>query len=87
VVITGNCGPNAVKTLSAAGIELIVGQAGTVRQAIDNYQKGELKNATDANVGDHHGMGGETTFKENPIQRPGGGMGVGRGLGRGRGMR
>ena len=86
VVITGNCGPNAVRTLSAAGIELIVGQAGTVRQAIDNYTKGDLKKTTDTNVGDHYGMGGNSTSGENPIQRPGGGGG-GRGLGRGRGMR
>ncbi len=57
VIITGNCGPNAVRTLSAAGIELIVGQAGTVRQAIDNYKNGALKSTTDANVRDHYGMG------------------------------
>jgi len=36
VVITGNCGPNAVRTLSAAGVEVIVGQKGTIRETIDN---------------------------------------------------
>ncbi len=36
-VITGNCGPNAVRTLSAAGVELFVGQAGTVKKVIEKY--------------------------------------------------
>ncbi len=33
-VITGNCGPNAVQTLSVAGIELFTGQAGTVKEVV-----------------------------------------------------
>ena len=55
-VITGNVGPNAVRTLNAAGVEVIVGQSGTVRQAIENYKNGKLKNTTEANVVDHYGM-------------------------------
>jgi len=42
VVITGNCGPNAVRTLSAAGVEVIVDQKGTIRETIDNYKEGNL---------------------------------------------
>ena len=73
VVITGQCGPNAVRTLSAAGIELFVGQTGTVREAVEKYKRGELRSATGANVADHYGMGR--------------GGGLGRGGGRmGRGM-
>ena len=30
VAITGNCGPNAVRTLSAAGVAIVVGQTGNV---------------------------------------------------------
>jgi predicted Fe-Mo cluster-binding NifX family protein len=78
-IITGNVGPNAVRTLNAAGVEVIVGQSGTVRQAIENYKNGKLKNTTEANVADHYGMGGGS------IPSPMGGMGIGGGMGMGRG--
>jgi len=42
VVITGNCGPNAVRTLSAAGVQVITGQKGTIRETVDNYKEGNL---------------------------------------------
>ncbi len=76
VVLTGNCGPNAVRTLAAAGVEVIVGQTGTVREAVERYRAGDLTPTTEANVADHYGMGGGT----------GGGMGRGMGGGMGRGM-
>lgn len=72
VVITGNCGPNAVRTLNAAGIQVIVGQNGTVRQAVEDFKKGRLRASSEPNVPDHYGMGG-------------GGIG-GRAMGMGRGM-
>jgi predicted Fe-Mo cluster-binding NifX family protein len=37
VVLTGNCGPNAVPVLEAAGIELVTGMTGTVREAVQTY--------------------------------------------------
>ncbi len=55
-VITGNCGPNAVRTLSAAGIELFVGQTGTVREAVERYRNGKLRPTNKANVSDHYGI-------------------------------
>jgi len=58
-LITGNCGPNAVKTLNAAGIDVIMGQDGTVSEAIDRYKKGELKASKEPNVSDHHGTQGK----------------------------
>ena len=42
VVITGNCGPNAMRTLSAGGVKVIIGQKGSVNQAIQDYKKGIL---------------------------------------------
>ena len=81
VVLTGNVGPNAVKTLSAAGVEVIVGQTGTVKEAINTYQKGNLNAVSEANVSDHHGVGSDTVPQESLSQVAGGG--VGRGMGRG----
>ena len=56
-VITGNCGPNAVQTLSASHVEVFVGQSGTVREAIERYKTGDIKSTSTANVVDHYGMG------------------------------
>lgn len=70
-VITGNCGPNAFRTLQAAGIEVVVGVDGVVRDVVDQYVKQTLSSAGAPNVGDHFGA--------SP-----GGQGGGRGMGRGR---
>ncbi len=56
-VLTGNCGPNAQKTLSAANIKLYTGVSGIVSEAIESFKKGELKEASSANVSSHFGMG------------------------------
>jgi len=79
-VITGNVGPNAVQTLSAAGVETFVGQSGTVREAIERYTKGEINSTSTPNVADHYGMGSGAGMGR------GMGMGGGRGMGRGMGM-
>jgi predicted Fe-Mo cluster-binding NifX family protein len=49
-VLTGNCGPNAHRTLQAAGIAVVVGVAGTVREAVERYVKGEYGEAEGPNV-------------------------------------
>ncbi len=88
VAITGNCGPNAVRTLSAAGVELIVGQSGSVRRAVDDYKAGNLKTTDAPNVSDHYGMGSGVTQGSDVPQNfgTGRGTGMGRGMGRGGGM-
>ena len=62
LVLTGNVGPNAHQTLQAAGIKIVTGVSGTVRQAVARYNEGELKPTEVASVGPHAGMplgGGE----------------------------
>lgn len=94
VVITGNCGPNAVKTLDAAGIKLFAGQSGTVKEAVEDLKNNALNASNEANVPDHFGVrDGEVTYQEgfgstglNQYSSFGMGMGGGRGKGLGRGM-
>jgi predicted Fe-Mo cluster-binding NifX family protein len=75
-VLTGNCGPNAYQTLSAAGIQVITGVSGRIKDAIEAYKTGKLQPSAQPSVDDHYGMG------------MGSSMGMGRGMGRGmcRGM-
>jgi predicted Fe-Mo cluster-binding NifX family protein len=55
-VLTGNVGPNAFQTLQAAGIEVVTGVTGTVREAMKRYKKGELKSAQGPSVDSKFGM-------------------------------
>jgi len=71
-VLTGNCGPNAYQVLSAAGIKVITGVSGKVKDAIESYKSGKLQASSQPNVAGHFGMG------------RGGGMGGGMGRGMGR---
>jgi predicted Fe-Mo cluster-binding NifX family protein len=58
IVITGNVGPNAFQALSAAGIKIITGAYGTVREVVEKYKRGELKETGAPTVGGHFGTGG-----------------------------
>ena len=75
-LITGHCGPNAMQTLSAAGMQVYVGQAGTIQELLDKFKKGQLTTTTEANASAHAGMGGKG-------MEPSQGMGRGRGMGGG----
>jgi predicted Fe-Mo cluster-binding NifX family protein len=96
-VLTGNCGPNAYQTLSAAGIGVIVGCSGAVRNAIGEFTAGRLAAAAEPNVADHFSRAAGPVSTESDwsaygsqMGRGGGGTGMGggagRGMGRGRGM-
>lgn len=92
VVLTGNCGPKAFQVFDAAGIQVVTGVSGSVRQAIEQFGAGAFPGASGPNVASHYGAG-----SVEPLTRPvspqirggrGGGMGMGRGrcMGGGRGL-
>jgi len=58
VVITGNCGPNAFSVLDRAGVKVITGAGGTVRDAVERFKRGELKPSSGPSVGGKFGMAG-----------------------------
>jgi len=62
-----------VSTLSAAGIEVITDQSGTVRKAVEDYKAGKLTGADKA----------DASGKSGKMNR---GTGMGRGMGGGGGM-
>lgn len=59
-VITGHVGPNAYQTLSASGIEILIGAYGRVKDMIELYNRGELQKADSPSVTGHFGRGGST---------------------------
>jgi len=93
-VLTGNVGPNAYRTLNAAGIEVIAAASGTVRQAVEQFLSGKMSASSNATVPGHFGMGGtegaeKRAFVEDQpaISGRGSGMGGGGGRGGGHGQR
>ena len=71
-VLTGNVGPNAFQSLSSAGINIITGVFGTVREAVERFKSGQLQKIAAPTAPMGFGMGG--------------GYGMSRGRGGGRGM-
>ncbi|MFC1645815.1 NifB/NifX family molybdenum-iron cluster-binding protein [Candidatus Omnitrophota bacterium] len=55
-VLTGNVGPNAFQTLQSAGIDVVTGISGTVKEAIEKYKRGELKPTQGPSVNSKFGM-------------------------------
>lgn len=88
VVLTGQCGPNAVETLEAAGIRMAIGYSGTVREAAERYKRagGDPTPATAAPSASAGGAPPQAQFNawQPPLGR-GMCMGGGRGRGGGRG--
>lgn len=99
-VLTGNCGPNAFSVFGQAGIQVIVGVSGPVRNAVEQFKAGAFSSASEPNVASHFGVNTaptDPTATGQPMIGPlgqgggiglgmGGGRGMGRGMGGGRGM-
>ena len=87
-ILTGNCGPNAYQVLSAAGLRVITGVSGKIKDAIEEYKLGTYSAAQEPNVADHYGMsyGGSSGGSMGTGRGMGGGMGMGRGMGMDQGM-
>ncbi len=82
-VLTGNCGPKAMQALTAGGIEVFVGQAGTIEEAVEKFKNGNLTSTAGANVSEKFGT--RNAGEVNDIKPQGGGRGMGSGGGRGMG--
>ncbi len=85
-VLTGNCGPKAHRALTAAGITVVTGCAGTVREAVARFMSGELPAAERPNVPGHFGDKSQAPAADRGAGAPDAGRGMGRGTGRGMGM-
>jgi predicted Fe-Mo cluster-binding NifX family protein len=58
ILITGNLGPNAASALSASGIKVYLAPSGTVKDGVEGYRSGSLRETSGATVAPHFGMGG-----------------------------
>ena len=83
-VITGSIGPKAHQALAAAGVRMLTGVSGPIRDAIANFKAGKLLNNADA--GADAGMQAGAGMGRGTGMGGGGGRGMGGGGGRGRGM-
>ncbi len=57
-VLTGNVGPNAFSVLRSAGVQIYLASPGTVRDAVQEFNQGNLQPVGGANVDAHMGMRG-----------------------------
>jgi predicted Fe-Mo cluster-binding NifX family protein len=53
VLLTGFCGPNAFKTLEAAGVKVANDAKGSIKDVIQAFRDGKFTYAEDANVDGH----------------------------------
>jgi predicted Fe-Mo cluster-binding NifX family protein len=53
VLLTGFCGPNAIKTLNTANIKVVVDVTGKVKDALTLFNEGKINYITEANCEGH----------------------------------
>jgi predicted Fe-Mo cluster-binding NifX family protein len=79
VVLTGSCGPNALKVFEKAGIIVVTGVTGSVSQVVQQFTAGSLKSVPSTQT--------SPRFSGKTGRGMGGVRGIGRGIGGGgRGM-
>ena len=71
-VLTGNCGPKAYTALEAAGLNVITGCIGTVRDIVVQFKADSLESAAGPNVSGH--AGSRPRFTQEEKRGPGFGM-------------
>jgi predicted Fe-Mo cluster-binding NifX family protein len=52
-ILTGHVGPKAFATLQAGGVQVYTGASGTVAEAVEGFQAGDLQLASKADVQGH----------------------------------
>jgi len=62
-VITGNCGQKVVRMLSAAGIDVYLGQTGPIKEVLERFRHGKLRPASDANIETRYGVRQRNTWR------------------------
>jgi len=89
VVITGTIGPKAHQALAAAGVRMVTGVSGTIRDAVASFKAGRLlgeaDSERDATAGGGAGMGRGMGMGGGGGRGGGMGQGMSRGMGRGMG--
>ena len=53
VLLTGYCGPNAFKTIQAAGVKVVSDVTGTIKQAVETFLTGNVQYSENANTEGH----------------------------------
>jgi predicted Fe-Mo cluster-binding NifX family protein len=59
-VLTGNCGPNAYRVLSAANIQVVTGVSGNVKDVVQDFKEEKYQPSSQPNVSAHFGTAQRT---------------------------
>ena len=87
VVLTGNCGPNAMNVFSEGNIQVITGQAGKIQDIVEKFKNGELTPSVNPTVNEKAGLADAGSQGNTGSQGQGRCMGGGGGRGMGGGGR